>query len=325
MNKTLKDILNLLNTKDIISGDELGRHLNITRAAIWKAIRQLNEQYHCQIESIKGKGYKLTHHFCFLNENEILEGIDRSTIVLSLFDTLNSTNDYLNKQKNNDGKYQLCISEHQSAGKGRFDRRWHSPFGQNIYLSLKSTLFSDVSELSGLSLATAAVIADGLKTIYPTLDIGIKWPNDIYLNHKKLSGNLTEIKATSNLQTEIIIGIGINVNTMEDARNTISQPWISLAQALGHQEDRNIIINLLLKRLIQMLEIIEKQGCSTFLSLYRHFDFLKNKKITLHLPNGNTVTGIAIGTNERGLIGLKTDNGIDYFSSGEASIDKSFI
>ena len=317
MNNSLVQIINSLNCQGYTNGETIAQQLNITRAAVWKNIEQLRQKYNIDIKSHIKSGYKLTDQLILIDQAKIIQAIDASNIKLDIFNSIDSTNVYLQQQTGSD-QYHFCLAEHQQQGKARFNRQWHSPFGQNIYLSIKTTLQKDLSELSGLSLAVAIIIVKTLATLFPTLTPAIKWPNDIYLAHKKLSGNLIEVKAESNFQSQVIIGIGLNVN-MKYTSN-IDQPWTSLSQITGANIDRNNIIIQLINNLITGLSQFEKAGFEVFISEYRHYDYLKNKTITLETPGGKSLTGICQGVNKMGQLIISTAGKLHHFASGEASI-----
>ena len=322
MNHSLTQIINLLNAERYTNGEFIAEQLNITRAAIWKNIQQLRQKYGIEIQSNKGMGYKLKDKLILIDKDKIDQEINACNIKLDVFKRIDSTSTYLQQKTGADQIY-VCLTEYQQKGKARFNRHWCSPFGQNIYLSIKTTLQKDLSELSGLSLAVASIIVKTLTTLFPALTPKIKWPNDIYVAHKKLSGNLIEVKAESNFQSQVIIGIGLNVN-MQHAL-TIDQPWTSLRQILGHSLDRNNIIIHLIKNLIAGLERFEKKGFADFIATYKNYDYLKNKTITLEIPDGNSLTGTCQGVNKMGQLLILKAGKSHHFASGEASIDKNSI
>ncbi|RUS69040.1 hypothetical protein EGW08_023197, partial [Elysia chlorotica] len=104
----------------------------------------------------------------------------------------------------------IFLSEHQTDGYGRFDRQWHSPFGKNIYLTMLEVIDLDISKISGLSLSVAVSIAKVIEKM--GLNPEIKWPNDIYINDKKVCGIIINAFAELNGKVKVFIGIGLNVN-----------------------------------------------------------------------------------------------------------------
>lgn len=216
----------------------------------------------------------MTHKLTLVNKDIIIRAVDSLNIKLDILNTTDSTNTYLQQQTQSD-QYHICIAEHQQKGKARFNRQWYSPFGENIYLSIKTTLQKSLNELSGLSLSISTVIIKTLLALFPKLTPLIKWPNDIYVLDKKLSGNLIEVKRELDFKSQVIIGIGLNVNMQYTS--SIDQPWISLYQITGFNIDRNIIIIELVKNLIAGLQKFEKIGFKGFINKYSDYDYLKKK------------------------------------------------
>jgi len=132
---------NLVNTIQILSdlnyhdGDSIGKSLGITRSAVWKIIKKL-ENYGIKINSIQSKGYLLEQKLTLLDKNYIKKAIDKLDIQIEIFETIDSTNDYLKNLGKSDPISRICIAEHQSKARGRRLRNWHAPFGQNLYFPM---------------------------------------------------------------------------------------------------------------------------------------------------------------------------------------------
>ncbi|WP_192482798.1 MULTISPECIES: biotin--[acetyl-CoA-carboxylase] ligase [Cysteiniphilum] len=319
MNATTLEILKQLDHENYTDGTTIGNTLGITRAAVWKAIQKLQNDYHIAIESDRVRGYKLQSPLIMLDQAKILAAVAVENVTLECLTTVDSTNTYLqNSALKSD--YHICMAEEQRQGKGRFDRVWRSPFAENLYYSLKVSLHKELSELSGLSLAVAVSVAKALVKKYPVLDVKIKWPNDIYISAKKLSGILIEVKAESNAQSQIVIGIGVNVNMQQ--RDDITQDWTSLASELNHYIDRNDLAIGISNELISTLERFENKDFSAFIEDYAEYDYLKGKTIGLNILNKEVITGIANGVNALGQLKLKVGDSERVFASGESSVIK---
>lgn len=319
MNTTTLEILKQLSHENYIDGTTLGNALGITRAAVWKAIQKLQNDYHIAIESHRVHGYKLQSPLIMLDQAKILAGILYDDVMIECLSSVGSTNTYL-QNATTQSNYHICMAEEQRQGKGRFDRVWCSPFAENLYYSLKVSLQKELSELSGLSLAVAISVAKAIASLYPQLDIKIKWPNDIYINDRKLSGILIEVKAESNAQSQIVIGIGVNVNMRKS--DDITQDWTSLANELDNYIDRNDLAISVSNALIATLQRFENNDFSIFIDDYATYDYLKGKTIGLNILNKEVITGIANGVNALGQLRLKIGDSERVFASGEASIVK---
>jgi BirA family biotin operon repressor/biotin-[acetyl-CoA-carboxylase] ligase len=319
--QNLIQLVEILNDKAFHNGTQLGEHLNISRAAIWKIIKHLQEEG-IEINSIKGKGYQLQHPLILINKKKIQSTINvyDQDCDIHIFESIDSTNAYL-KTHSSKKKYHICIAEKQTAGKGRFGRPWTSPFGQNIYCSIKYTIQKDASEVSGLSLAIGLAVIQAIESLIVPIGLQIKWPNDVFYKGAKLAGISMDIRAESNAQTEIIIGVGINTNMLEDGGD-IGRNWSSLQIIKGVYIDRNKVITYLLQSIMDTLETFKKQGLTAFIEQYHQYDYLKDKHITL--TSGKfQYSGIALGINENGHLKVRLDNGeTQNFSSGDTSFSK---
>ncbi len=324
LNDNLIQLIDILNDRKCHDGDSLGNHFNLSRAAICKIIKKL-VNYGIDIQSIKGKGYQLNENLTLIDPSKIKKHLStaiKKNVDITVFETIDSTNDYLKQQPNNNKLFNVCIAEQQTKGKGRLGRTWHSPFGENIYLSACSHFQKDVSELAGLSLVISLAVLNTLQKFTLNETLFVKWPNDIIWNAKKLAGTLIEINAETNGTSHAIIGIGINVNMIKTSEK-ISQPWTSMQHINQIDFDRNQIITELLKQLFETLEQFKQNGLKPFIHAWNQHGCLINKEITL--TNGaSTVTGKAIGINELGHLILQLPNGKKQaFSSGDTSISKN--
>ena len=199
----------------------------------------------------------------------------RSKVVLEVFDTISSTNDYLlRKEKNKNKDIQICIAEEQTKGRGRRGKSWISPKFKNIYFSLNSYLKKE--DLSGLSIAVALSVSEVLTKI--NVMSLIKWPNDLLVGNKKICGILIETAKVGELTT-VVIGIGINVNM--EYSELIDQEWTSIKLEKKQSVDRNSIIAEMINQLCITLIKFEQEEFDYFLNKFTSLDLLKDKEFTL--------------------------------------------
>ena len=252
-----------------------------------------------------------------LDKEKILSKLSnefRSKVVLEVFDTISSTNDYLlRKEKNKDKDIKICIAEEQTKGRGRRGKSWISPKFKNIYFSLNSYLKKE--DLSGLSIAVALSVSKVLTKI--NVMSLIKWPNDLLVGNKKICGILIETAKVGEL-TKVVIGIGINVNM--EYSELIDQEWTSIKLEKKQSVDRNSIITEMIKQLCITLNKFEQEEFDYFLNKFTSLDLLKDKEFTLKDKPNETFIGK--GIDNKGLLiaqNLK-DQRIVKFSSGEVSL-----
>ena len=252
-----------------------------------------------------------------LDKEKILSKLSnefRSKVVLEVFDTISSTNDYLlRKEKNKNKDIKICIAEEQTKGRGRRGKSWISPKFKNIYFSLNSFLKKE--DLSGLSIAVALSVSKVLTKI--NVMSLIKWPNDLLVGNKKICGILIETAKVGEL-TKVVIGIGINVNM--EYSELIDQEWTSIKLEKKQSVDRNSIITEMINQLCITLNKFEQEEFDYFLKRFTSLDLLRDKEFTLKDKPNEIFIGK--GIDEKGLLiaqNLK-DQRIVKFSSGEVSL-----
>lgn len=315
------------------SGNDLGLLLNMSRTAIWKHITQLID-LGLPILRIPRRGYQLASSVTLLDKLAILHELELAgftkPIDLHLFLSIDSTNRLLKdlpQSKNID----VCCAEMQTKGRGRFGRQWYSPFGDHIYFSSRWHFNCDLSRLSGLSLVVSLAIMATLDDFGLKNKTSVKWPNDILWGHKKLCGSLIEVMAESNGGGDVVIGIGLNVNSKTPEPNSATseinpinpppdRPWCSLYDITGAHTDRNLVIARLIIHLNNFLDEFMMKGFAAFITKWNLVDGLKGHMITVSHHTGS-IQGKANGVNESGQLILIDDMGTThYLSSGDTSL-----
>lgn len=237
---------------------------------------------------------------------------------IHLFDCLDSTNTWL---KNNGQCGDVCIAEQQTAGKGRRGNQWLSPNAENIYCSLQWCFKTSPKHLSLLSLVVGLSIAEALDKVGLT-EHGVKWPNDIFCQGKKMGGILIESVASSTQGIQVIIGIGLNVNMPDTEGESIDQPWISLNKVMAGRVDRNQLLAILLVELIENLKGFESLKSEEFQESWQQWDVLRNQQVRI-LQDQQELQGLVEGIDAQGRIGIKLPSGqLGYYSSAEIRLKK---
>lgn len=312
----MNTLIKLLADGKFHSGEELGKHLNVTRAAISKQIKKLAQQTNLSIHRVTGKGYRLSMPLSLLDADRLNRGIIQWPI--TLFSEINSTNTECFRLLKLGAKPPFIITaEQQTAGKGRRGRPWFSPYGQNIYYSLLIPL--DGSHvIEGLSLTVGLAILNTLKAI-GLKQIGLKWPNDILLNNKKICGILLELHGEPSGECHVVIGIGINVNMPYAQEEAIDQPWTSIYQEVGDIIDRNELLISLSNSLQHYLRIHCLQGFKALKDEWQNNNLWQNKEVKL-IQGETSIIGKMLGIDETGALKLLINNEIQYFNAGEVSL-----
>jgi BirA family biotin operon repressor/biotin-[acetyl-CoA-carboxylase] ligase len=314
-------VLRVLSDGEFHSGEELGGLLGVSRAAVWKQLQAL-EGYGLQVESVRGRGYRVVGGIDLLDEQKILSQIGRANrqrLQLDVMMSIGSTNEYLVAQQSQASDFHVCIAEHQTQGRGRRGRQWVSPFGASLYMSVRRRFESGVSALDGLSLAVGVVLAQALQQV-GYADVQLKWPNDLLARGAKLGGILIEISGDATGAVDVIVGVGINVRMPAANATDIDQPWTDL-QSLepATATDRNRLAALFIDALLDLLANYERNGFRGYRDAWVRFDACAGKNVTLRF--GQTMeTGIAAGVDAQGALLLETQAGVRAFSGGEISL-----
>ncbi|ATM75861.1 MULTISPECIES: bifunctional biotin--[acetyl-CoA-carboxylase] ligase/biotin operon repressor BirA [Serratia] len=307
-------IISLLADGEFHSGEHLGESLGMSRAAINKHIQTIRE-WGLDVFTVPGKGYSLPAAINLLDAERILGLLeDKRVTVLPVVD---STNQYLLDRLAELASGDACIAEYQQAGRGRRGRQWISPFGANLYLSMFWRLEQGPAAAMGLSLVIGIVMAEVLQRLGAE-QVRVKWPNDLYLNDRKLAGILVELTGKTGDAAQLVLGAGINMAMRETNASQIDQRWINLQEA-GITIDRNELAAKLLNELRNSLRQFEIDGLAPFISRWRKLDNFIDRPVKL-LIGEQQIFGIARGIDQQGALLLEQEGVIKPFIGGEISL-----
>lgn len=307
-------LIAILADGDFHSGEQLGEQLGMSRAAINKHIQTLRD-WGVDVFTVPGKGYSLPEPVQLLNESFIHSQItDNSVAVLPVID---STNQYLLDRLNELHSGDSCVAEYQQAGRGRRGRKWFSPFGANLYLSMYWRLEQGPAAAIGLSLVIGIVLAEVLQSLGAD-DVRVKWPNDLYLKDRKLAGILVELTGKTGDAAQIVMGAGINLVMRNVQADDINQGWINLQEA-GIAIDRNVLAVQVINELRHSLRIFEQEGLAPFLPRWEKLDNFVHRPVKLIIGD-KEIFGTSRGINEQGALMLEQDGVIKPWVGGEISL-----
>ncbi|MEQ1622182.1 MAG: bifunctional biotin--[acetyl-CoA-carboxylase] ligase/biotin operon repressor BirA [Methylococcales bacterium] len=320
-----KQIISLLADGQFHSGTELSDVLGVSRSAIWKQSHFLTA-VGLPFSAVSGKGYRLERPLELLDRQCIEQSLSaKAKNLISSFEIhqqIDSTNSYL-MERAKDGAPSgiLCFAEHQSAGKGRRGRQWVSPYGSNIYLSMLWRFQQGPAAISGLSLAIGVAVIRALKQ-FGVEDLGLKWPNDIYSQGKKLGGILVEVSGETDGPCLAVIGLGLNVFLPEPEAASITQAWTDLSKISGRDDlSRNELAANVLNECLPVIAEFESTGLKAYLDEWRDYDCLKQKAATLYIAN-QPFDGIVQGIDDNGMLLIERPDGqVQTFASGEVSFN----
>jgi BirA family biotin operon repressor/biotin-[acetyl-CoA-carboxylase] ligase len=321
-----RDLLAILSDGQCHSGEALGRALGVSRMAVWKHVRALRD---CGVplEVVRARGYRLPAATELLDAGRIRDGVAPATrerlASVDTFLEIDSTNTWLRQRALNGAPSgSVCIAEMQSAGRGRRNRHWVSPFAASLYLSLLWRSASGAAELGGLSLAAGVAIVQSLRR-FGIESAGLKWPNDVLVDGAKLGGILIDVIGESTGPCSVIIGIGINVAIPETAAAQIDQQWTDLRRLTGREEcSRNRLAAAVLDHTVAAIGKFERSGLQPFLEEWRRHDVIQDREVSLRLPN-EIIQGRACGVDSGGALLVETPAGRRRFACGEVSLRMS--
>jgi BirA family biotin operon repressor/biotin-[acetyl-CoA-carboxylase] ligase len=325
-NSTIETLIGLLADGEFHSGEEIGKHLRVSRTAVWKQLQKLSS-LELQIESVKGRGYRLLQPIELLDREAINRGLgkevaSRLTKMDCLFDTDSTNLHAMNAMS--EGKVDkgyVCFAEFQRQGKGRRGRRWVSPFGCNIYMSLVWSFEEGATVLEGLSLAVGLAVTRALSE-QGMQDVELKWPNDILYQGRKLGGVLIEMTGDPAGHCDIVIGVGINVSMSSQqtpsGQDQIDQPWVAVKECVP-DISRNALATSLLSQLLSILPAYPTSGFAAFKEEWQKHDAYFNQQVILS-SGENKTHGVARGVNDSGALLLEVNGLIAPIYGGELSL-----
>ncbi|MBK4773061.1 MAG: bifunctional biotin--[acetyl-CoA-carboxylase] ligase/biotin operon repressor BirA [Pantoea sp. Morm] len=304
----------LLADGEFHSGEQLGEALGMSRAAVNKHIQTL-KSWGLDVYTVTGKGYSLPAPIQLLNEEAILAHLHQPD--LAVIPVIDSTNQYLLDRMDQLNSGYACIAEYQQAGRGRRGRKWFSPFGANLYMSMYWRLEQGPAAAMGLSLVIGIVMAEVIQSL-GAADVRVKWPNDLYLQDRKLAGILVELTGKTGDAAQIVMGAGINLVMRGEGTAEINQGWINLQEA-GIKINRNELAARLINRLREALPLFERDGLAPFVGRWEALDNFIHRPVKL-LIGDREVHGIARGIDKQGGLLLEQDGEIKSWVGGEISL-----
>lgn len=310
---------------DFASGSLLADRLGISRVAVWTHMEKLREQGF-EFEAVRSKGYRIARYPQTLNQSLIqalLPSHARELRVVA-HEEIDSTNSEAERLLANDVPDPLLVlARKQTLGRGRFGREWHSPENGNLYASFAFRPRVPPARLSTFTLWIGVNICACLNS-YFRVESNVKWPNDIHIGGKKLAGILTEARMDSDHTRELILGVGLNINSStQDWPPELSSIATSIREVTGKSSDLNRFTALLAGRVYQAYDqFISDSYRSAMREMWADYDLLVNRKISL-VHGQSRITGFARGIDLHGALILEREDGSRIqIRAGEVTIEK---
>jgi len=312
-------LLKLLADGAFHSGPVLGERLGVSRAAVNKAIQVLAESG-ADIHRVSGRGYRLGEPFVPLSGMSIdaLLAERQTQAEIEILDDVDSTNQQLLRTPDlSSGR--VCLAEAQSAGRGRRGRGWVATPCHNILLSMSWRFETGPAGLAGLSLAAGVAVLRALDE-FGVHDAGLKWPNDILHDGRKLAGLLIDLRGEASGPSLVILGLGLNVHLAPNEAALIDQPWAALRETLPAPVDRNRLAGLLILHLHEMFRRFERAGFEAFRAEWERCHVYAGQAVRL-LSGREDVFGTVTGIDAQGGLRIRVTGGeLRTFHSGDVSL-----
>ena len=316
-------VLELLRSRvgTYISGEEIAKQLNVSRTAIWKHIREL-----------KQVGYEISSHgksgYCLLGTPDLLLPSEVRSVLKSeiigrdvkhLYDT-NSTNNEAKKLAA-EGAIEgtIVLSEAQSDGRGRLARGFFSPPSKGIWLSVILRPAFAPQHAAKCTLMAAVAVTKAIEKV-TKVRCGIKWPNDIFFEGKKVVGILTEMSAEMDAINYVVIGIGINVNIAQpEFPQELQSIATSLQAVTGKRVDRKELLSQVLMEIETCYQEAVKNGFQGILQEWKEYSITLGQAVNV-IGIDRTFSGRAMDIDEDGALLVETKAGVERVLAGDVSI-----
>ncbi|TWT07643.1 biotin--[acetyl-CoA-carboxylase] ligase [Planococcus sp. CPCC 101016] len=295
---------------EAVSGQQLADEFGISRTAIWKHIKELEEKGY-GIESVKKKGYRIVSIPDTLEPLAIQTGLKTKRIgqVIEYVESCPSTQIIAHKlaqEGAEDGT--VVLTETQTAGRGRLARKWDSAAQKGVWMSI--ILRPDVvpQKAPQFTLVTAVAVVRAIEEV-TRLQPKIKWPNDVLLNGKKCTGILTELQSDADGIQALIIGIGLNINQeTEDFAPEVQDIATSLKLESGGMVSRQKLVQSLLHYLEIYTQLYIEEGFGLLKIMWESYSTTIGQSVRARMTN-QTLEGIAEGITDDGVLQLRTADG----------------
>nr|WP_254119485.1 biotin--[acetyl-CoA-carboxylase] ligase [Bacillus sp. FJAT-29790] len=297
-------------TDDYLSGQHLADVIGCSRTAVWKHIEELRKDGF-ELEAVRRKGYRIISTPERVTADEIRLGLKTAFLGRHIHyeESVDSTQKIAHHLVNEDSpEGTIVIAEEQLSGRGRMDRPWHSPKFTGIWMSVILRPNIPPPKAPQLTLIAAVAVVQAIEEL-TALSPQIKWPNDILLNGKKVTGILTELQADADRIISIIIGLGMNVNQQQDDfPEELKAIATSLSIEIGEKLQRAEVIKMLLHKLEQLYLLYLEKGFYPIKLLWESYAVSIGKNITARTLTGS-IYGKALGITEDGVLMIEDPSG----------------
>ncbi|HUJ89252.1 MAG TPA: biotin--[acetyl-CoA-carboxylase] ligase [Syntrophorhabdales bacterium] len=319
MNRIGEILCFLREKEEHVSGDYISSRLGLTRTAVWKYVKQLRQMGYA-IDTLKGKGYSLRTVPDRPYPWEVKRYLDAESMggTIHYQESIDSTNALAFQLALADAAEGTCVvAETQKAGKGRLQRKWFSPYGKNLYLSVILRPHLHPSLVYPITFLSSLAVYDTLRELglKPTL----KWPNDVLVNGKKICGTLLELSTEADLVRFVIVGIGLNVNMRKDEMpDEIRSKATSLLLETKIVYERARVCGMLLNNLETYYDLLKSHGPVKLVRTWEEKAEIKGKSLEI-TQQGMVFKGVVEGIGDEGALLLSDHGKVHRVIAGDVS------
>lgn len=309
------------NQGQFVSGEDISQQLAVSRTAIWKHIQTLKQEGY-SIEAHSRRGYRFEAAPDLLLPDEVKNTLNTKILGKEVhwFQSVGSTSNEAKKlAATGCPEGTVVLAETQQSGRGRLARGWFAPAGKGIWMSVVLRPPFQPQDAPKCTLMAAVAVTRAIRRI-TAIECGIKWPNDILYQGKKIVGILTEMSAEMDAVNYIVLGIGINVNieTHEFPQDLVPAA-VSLAQISGGKISRIELLEAVLGELEQIYQGVVQHGFADVLKEWRSLSVTLGQEVTV-IGMDRQFSGRAVDIDQSGALLVQTPERLETVLAGDVSI-----
>ncbi len=242
-------------------------------------------------------------------DKEKISSLINDPVKVFVFDTVTSTNDVAKKLCKENEECILVVADGQTNGRGRQGKNFFSPSGSGLYFSMVFSTESPAFEFTGVTCAVAVACARAIEKLC-SLNVKIKWVNDIYIENKKICGILVQSVSENGIVKKLIVGVGINISTV-DFPDEIKD----IAVSLGRDIDRNVLAAEIANNISELIfDVPEK-----YIGEYKEKSNVIGKDIT-YFKDNIPHTAQAVDIDKKGGLVVLENGKKTTLTSGEITV-----
>ncbi len=310
----------LRESRDYVSGDFIAAKLHVSRTAVWKYVNHL-ERLGYLFQKSKGKGYRITGTpdklYAWEIDRHLRTDVTGRKVVHR--ETVDSTNAFAFKLALSGEPEGACVvAESQDAGKGRLGRKWFSPVGKNLYISVVLRPHIHPSSVYPITFLSSLAVYDAIEEL-TGIRPSLKWPNDVLINGKKVCGTLIELSTEADMVRFVIVGIGFNINMQH---SEIDEEIINKATSLSIETkkvyERALVCGILLNHLEEHYRYFRQYGAPGICGVWEERAAIKGKALEIN-QMGESYRGVVEGIDLDGAMLLNMDGEVKKIIAGDVN------